>query len=58
MTIVTIEEAKADLETLIEQLQPGEQILSTDQGEPLDQVKKAEQATGRQFDLSVQRQCE
>jgi prevent-host-death family protein len=45
MPTVTIEEAKANLETLIEQLQPGEEILITDHGQPLAQVKKAEQTS-------------
>jgi prevent-host-death family protein len=42
MPTVTLEEAKAHLDELIERLQPGEQILITDQGRPLAQVKKAE----------------
>jgi prevent-host-death family protein len=42
MTTVTLEEAKAHLDELIERLRPGEQILITDQGQPLAEVKKAE----------------
>ena len=42
MPTVTLEEAKAHLDELIEHLQPGEEILIMDQGRPLAQVKKAE----------------
>ena len=42
MSTVTLEEAKAHLDELIEHLQPGEEILIMDQGRPLAQVKKAE----------------
>ena len=42
MTTVSIEEAKAHLDELIERLRPGEQILITDQGQPLAEVKKAQ----------------
>jgi antitoxin (DNA-binding transcriptional repressor) of toxin-antitoxin stability system len=41
MTTVTIERARAHLDELIEHLQPGEEILITDRGQPLAQVKKA-----------------
>lgn len=44
MTTVTIEEAAAKLPEIIAQLQPGEEIVITDQGKPLCHVKKAEQA--------------
>ncbi len=40
MPVVTIEEAKAHLDTLIEQLQPGEEMLIMDHGQPPAQVKK------------------
>jgi antitoxin (DNA-binding transcriptional repressor) of toxin-antitoxin stability system len=42
MPTVTLEEAKAHLDELIEHLQPGEEILIMDQGRPLAQLKKAE----------------
>lgn len=41
MTTVTIEEAQAKLPEIIKQLQPGEEFMITDHGEPLAQVKKA-----------------
>jgi len=42
MSTVTLAEAKAHLDELIEHLQPGEEILVIDQGRPLAQIKKAE----------------
>ena len=45
MSTVTIEEAKAHLNELIAGLQPGEEILITEHGEPLAQVKKAERTS-------------
>jgi antitoxin (DNA-binding transcriptional repressor) of toxin-antitoxin stability system len=42
---VTLEEAKAHLDTLIEHLVPGEEILITDRGRPLAQVKKSERSS-------------
>jgi antitoxin (DNA-binding transcriptional repressor) of toxin-antitoxin stability system len=45
MLTVTIEDAKAHLDALIEQLQPGEEILITDDGHPLARVTKAEQTS-------------
>lgn len=45
MTTVTIEEAQARLPELIEHLQPGEEVMITDQGRPLAQVKKAQRET-------------
>jgi antitoxin (DNA-binding transcriptional repressor) of toxin-antitoxin stability system len=42
MPTVTLEEAKAHLDKLIEHLQPGEEILIVNQGQSLAQVKKAE----------------
>ena len=42
---VTLEEAKAHLDTLIEHLAPGEEILITDRGHPLAQVKKSERTS-------------
>ena len=45
MSSVTLEEAHAHLPELIEQLQPGEEITITNQGQPLAQVKKAERTS-------------
>jgi prevent-host-death family protein len=45
MTTFTLQEAKARLEELIEHLSPGEEILITDRGLPLAQVKKAERTS-------------
>jgi antitoxin (DNA-binding transcriptional repressor) of toxin-antitoxin stability system len=45
MTTVSIEEAKAHLDELIQHLQPGEEMLITDRGRPLAQVKKAERTS-------------
>jgi antitoxin (DNA-binding transcriptional repressor) of toxin-antitoxin stability system len=42
---VTLEEAQARLPQLIRQLQPGEEITITDQGQPLAQGKKAERTS-------------
>jgi prevent-host-death family protein len=45
MTSVTIEDAQAKLPQIIEQLQPGEEIIITDRGKPLAPVKKAERTS-------------
>jgi antitoxin (DNA-binding transcriptional repressor) of toxin-antitoxin stability system len=45
MPTVTLEEAQARLPELIEQLQAGEELTITDQGQPLAHVKKAERTT-------------
>jgi len=45
MSTVTLEEAQAHLSELIERLHPGEEILITDQGQPLAQVKRAERSS-------------
>jgi antitoxin (DNA-binding transcriptional repressor) of toxin-antitoxin stability system len=45
MSTVTLEEAKAHLDELIAGLQPGEELLITDHGQPLAQVKKAERTS-------------
>jgi antitoxin (DNA-binding transcriptional repressor) of toxin-antitoxin stability system len=45
MSSVTIEEAQARLPQLLEQLQPGEEMIITDHGQPLAQVKKAERTS-------------
>ena len=45
MPIVTLEEAKAHLDELIAQLQPGDEFLIVDHGQPLAQVKKAERSS-------------
>jgi antitoxin (DNA-binding transcriptional repressor) of toxin-antitoxin stability system len=42
MTTVTIEEAQAKLQEIIQHLNPGEEITILDHGEPLAQVKRAE----------------
>ncbi len=42
MSTVSLEEAKAHLDELIEHLAPGEEFLIMDRGRPLAQVKKAE----------------
>jgi antitoxin (DNA-binding transcriptional repressor) of toxin-antitoxin stability system len=42
MPTVTPDEAQARLPELIGQLQPGEEITITEQGQPLAKVKKAE----------------
>jgi antitoxin (DNA-binding transcriptional repressor) of toxin-antitoxin stability system len=41
MSTVTLEEAQARLPALLDQLQPGEEMTITNQGQPLAQVKKA-----------------
>ena len=45
MPSVTIEEAQARLPQLLAQLQPGEEMTITDQGQPLAQVKKTERTS-------------
>lgn len=45
MSTVTLEEAQAHLPELFEQLQPGQEILITDQGKPLAHVKKADRTS-------------
>jgi antitoxin (DNA-binding transcriptional repressor) of toxin-antitoxin stability system len=45
MTTVTLEEAQAQLPKLLAQLQPGEELTITTQGQPLAQVKKAERTS-------------
>jgi antitoxin (DNA-binding transcriptional repressor) of toxin-antitoxin stability system len=45
MTTVTIEQAQATLPEIIQRLQPGEEIVITDQGRPLAHVKKAERTS-------------
>ena len=42
MGIVTIEEAQAKLPQLIEQMNPGEEVVITKDGQPCAQVKKTE----------------
>ena len=42
MSSVSLEEAHARLPELLEQLQAGEELTITDQGQPLAQVKKVE----------------
>ncbi len=45
MSNVTLAEAQAHLPQLLAQLQPGEALTITDQGQPLAQVKKAERTS-------------
>ena len=45
MTTVTIEQAQAALPEIIQRLQPGEEIIITDEGQPLAHVKKAERTS-------------
>jgi prevent-host-death family protein len=45
MSSIPIEEARAHLDELIARLQPGEEILITDKGQPLAQVKKADRTS-------------
>jgi len=45
MSNVTLEEAQAKLPQLLQQLQPGEEVMITDHGVPLAQVKKAERTS-------------
>ncbi len=45
MSHVTLEEAQAKLRELLAQLQPGEEMTITDQGQPLAQVKKADRTS-------------
>jgi antitoxin (DNA-binding transcriptional repressor) of toxin-antitoxin stability system len=45
MRSITLEEAQARLRQLIEQLNPGEEITITDDGQPLAQVKKAQRTS-------------
>jgi len=42
MTTITMQEAQANLPAIISGLQPGEEIMITDKGQPLAAVKKAE----------------
>jgi antitoxin (DNA-binding transcriptional repressor) of toxin-antitoxin stability system len=45
MTTVTLEEAQAKLPELIEHLRPGEEMMITDDGKPLAQVKRADSSS-------------
>lgn len=45
MSSVTIEEAQARLPQLLAQLQPGEEMIITDHGQPLAQVKRTERTS-------------
>ena len=45
MSTVTLDEAKAHLDELIVRLQPGEEILITDHGQPLAQIRKADRTS-------------
>ncbi len=45
MSSVTLEEAQKTLPELLTRLQPGEEIIITDHGQPLAQVKKAERTS-------------
>ncbi len=45
MSIVTLEQAKAHVDELLASLRPGEELLITDQGHSLRQVKLAERTS-------------
>jgi antitoxin (DNA-binding transcriptional repressor) of toxin-antitoxin stability system len=45
MLAVNLEEAKAHLDELINQLHPGEELTIIDQGQPLAHVKRAERVS-------------
>ncbi len=45
MPTVTLEEAQAKLPELLEKLQPGEEMIILDHGQPLAQVKKVERTS-------------
>jgi antitoxin (DNA-binding transcriptional repressor) of toxin-antitoxin stability system len=45
MPTVTLEEAQAKLPELLEKLQPGEEMIIVDHGQPLAQVKKVERTS-------------
>jgi antitoxin (DNA-binding transcriptional repressor) of toxin-antitoxin stability system len=45
MSSVTLEEAQARLPQLLAQLQPGEELIITDRGQPLARVEKAERTS-------------
>jgi antitoxin (DNA-binding transcriptional repressor) of toxin-antitoxin stability system len=45
MASITLEDAQARLPQLLAQLQPGEEVTITDQGQPLAQVKKVERTS-------------
>jgi antitoxin (DNA-binding transcriptional repressor) of toxin-antitoxin stability system len=45
MSTVTLQEAQVQLPQLLERLQPGEEIMITDHGQPLALVKKAERTS-------------
>lgn len=45
MTSVTLEQAQTKLPQLLAELEPGEEILIVDQGQPLAQVKRVEPAS-------------
>ncbi len=45
MSSVTLEEARAHLDKLIENLVPGEELLITDRGQPLAQIEKAQRSS-------------
>ena len=45
MATVTLDEAQAQLPKLLAQLQPGEELTITTQGQPLAQVKKVERTS-------------
>ena len=45
MPSVTIEEAQAQLPQLLQKLQPGQEIIITEHGQPLARVQKADQTS-------------
>ena len=46
MTSITLQEAQAKLAELIQQLAPGEEIIITDAGTPVAQMRKAAASRG------------
>ncbi len=45
MTTITLQEAQAKLPEVLEHLHPGEEIMITDQGQPLARMQKAERTS-------------
>ena len=45
MTAVTLEQAQAKLPQIIEQMNPGDEVVITKDGQPCAQVKKTERTT-------------
>jgi antitoxin (DNA-binding transcriptional repressor) of toxin-antitoxin stability system len=45
MTTLTLQEVQSNLTSVLQQLQPGEEILIVDQGQPLARMQKAERTS-------------